>query len=75
MTNKVTIEIADTGTGISPEQAKHLFEPFHTTKGEKGTGLGLYITKQLVERNGGKILVRSEAGKGTRFTLQFKMSC
>ncbi len=47
-------------------------EPFYTTKGEKGTGLGLYITKQLVERNGGKISVRSKSNQGTTFTLEFK---
>jgi len=41
------------------------------TKDENGTGLGLYITKQLVERNGGKISVRSEENKGTRFVLEF----
>ena len=69
---RVRIEIKDTGTGISSEQAKHLFEPFHTTKGEKGTGLGLYITKQLVERNGGKIMVESKEGQGTIFKLEFK---
>ncbi len=66
---RVTIEISDTGTGISPEQAKHLFEPFHTTKGENGTGLGLYITKQLVERNGGKIKVSTDEGIGSIFTV------
>ncbi len=72
MTGKVRITISDTGTGISQDQMKHLFEPFHTTKGEKGTGLGLYITKQLVERNGGKILVKSKEGNGTSFILEFK---
>ncbi len=72
-TNKLILEIKDTGTGIPPDQAKHLFEPFHTTKGDKGTGLGLYITKQLVERNGGKILLDSRNGYGTSFTLEFKL--
>ncbi len=71
--DKVTIEITDTGAGIPPEQAKHLFEPFHTTKGDKGTGLGLYITKQLVEQNGGKVTVNSTDGKGTTFILEFKV--
>lgn len=47
------------------------FEPFHTTKGDKGTGLGLYITKQLVERNGGRISVESKIGEGTSFVLEF----
>ena len=72
MTGEVRIIIQDSGTGISPDQVKHLFEPFHTTKGEKGTGLGLYITKQLVERNGGKITVTSKPGQGTSFALEFK---
>ncbi len=72
MTGKVQITIQDTGTGIFQDQMKHLFEPFHTTKGDKGTGLGLYITKQLVERNGGKITVQSKEGKGTAFLLEFK---
>ncbi len=69
---KVQVLIQDTGAGISPDQSKHLFEPFHTTKGEKGTGLGLYITKQLVERNGGKISVSSKPNQGTLFILEFK---
>ncbi len=71
--SKVQIVIQDTGTGISLEQTKHLFEPFHTTKGDKGTGLGLYITKQLVERNGGKIFVSSKPNQGTSFVLEFKV--
>ncbi len=71
-TQNIVIEIQDTGTGIPLEQAKHLFEPFHTTKGDKGTGLGLYITKQLVERNGGKITVKTVEGHGTTFVLEFK---
>ncbi len=71
-TDKVKIIITDTGTGIPQDQMKHIFEPFHTTKGDKGTGLGLYITKQLVERNGGKITVQSKERKGTAFLLEFK---
>ena len=70
MTDKVILEIADTGSGIPQEHLKHLFEPFHTTKGDKGTGLGLYITKQLVERNGGKISVKREERQGTSFVLE-----
>jgi signal transduction histidine kinase len=70
--SRITLIIQDTGSGISQNQLKHLFEPFHTTKGEQGTGLGLYITKQLIERNQGKITVKSEEGKGTMFVLEFK---
>ena len=72
--DKVQIEIKDSGSGISPDHLKHLFEPFHTTKGDQGTGLGLYITKQLVERNGGRISVQSKEGEGTSFALEFKAS-
>ncbi len=70
--SRITIEIQDTGTGIPPEQAKHLFEPFHTTKGDQGTGLGLYITKQLVEKNRGNISVKSQKDKGTTFLIEFQ---
>ncbi len=69
---KVVIEISDTGPGITKENSRRIFEPFYTTKGDKGSGLGLYITKQLVERNGGKISVNSKPGTGTTFTLEFK---
>lgn len=68
---KVVIEIADTGPGIPDNHRMHIFDPFFSTKGEKGSGLGLYITKQLVERNGGKIAVKSKLGAGTKFTLSF----
>lgn len=69
---KVKIEVSDTGPGISKENLTRVFEPFFTTKGPKGSGLGLYITKQLVERNGGKISVKSKPGEGTSFRLEFK---
>ena len=65
----VKINIEDNGTGIPKQNQKKIFEPFYSTKNEKGSGLGLYITKQLVERNGGKIAVKSKSGEGTRFTL------
>ncbi len=68
---KISIEIKDSGPGMNEEQLQRIFEPFYTTKEEMGTGLGLYITKQLVERNGGRIAVHSSVGKGTKFTLEF----
>jgi signal transduction histidine kinase len=55
----VCISICDTGTGIDPEHAKHLFEPFFTTKATKGTGLGLWISKGIVQKYGGSIRFRS----------------
>ena len=67
----VRITIEDNGPGMSGQALAHLFEPFYTTK-EEGTGLGLYVTKQLVEKIGGKIGVESEAGKFTAFILEFK---
>ena len=71
--HKIAIEISDNGAGISEENLTRIFDPFFTTKESgKGTGLGLYITKQLVERNGGKISVKSKPGKGTCFRLEFK---
>ncbi len=70
--DKVIVEISDSGPGIPKENLNRIFEPFYSTKAEKGTGLGLYITKQLVERNGGKISVKSKPGQGTTFALEFK---
>ena len=67
---KVKIKIEDNGMGMSPLQLKRIFRPFYSTKGEKGVGLGLYITKQIVERRGGKISVRSKESKGTCFEIE-----
>jgi signal transduction histidine kinase len=55
----ISISIVDTGSGIGSEQAKHLFEPFFTTKSTKGTGLGLWISKGIVQKYGGTIRFRS----------------
>lgn len=56
---QVCIMIGDTGSGIDPLHAKHLFEPFFTTKSVKGTGLGLWISKGIVQKYGGSIRFRS----------------
>jgi PAS domain S-box-containing protein len=55
----VRITIADTGTGIAPEHIKSIFEPFFTTKLDTGTGLGLWVSRELVEKHGGSLRVRS----------------
>lgn len=69
---RVEIQIADTGPGISAEIRERMFEPFFTTKeAGEGTGLGLYITKQLVEHFSGSISVVSAVGEGTTFLLRF----
>jgi PAS domain S-box-containing protein len=65
----IRILIADTGTGIPQDIVKSIFEPFVTTKGEKGTGLGLWIVKGIIANHGGKIGVRSKVGKGTIFKI------
>jgi signal transduction histidine kinase len=65
----VAVTITDNGHGIPPQNLKHIFEPFFSTKGEFGTGLGLSITHGIVEKLGGKIEVQSEIDRGTTFTV------
>jgi two-component system NtrC family sensor kinase len=62
--------VKDSGTGIAPDVLPHIFEFAFTTKGDKGSGLGLSISRQIVEGHGGKISVASEVGKGTIFTIE-----
>jgi two-component system NtrC family sensor kinase len=65
-----TIEVADTGSGIPPDQLSRIYDPFFTTKDiGKGTGLGLSITYGIVQEHGGSIACDSTLGQGTRFTL------
>jgi signal transduction histidine kinase len=72
---KVKVEIEDTGSGIDGNDLDRIFNPFFTTKEPgKGTGLGLFIVKQIVERNGGSISVSSSKGEGTTFTMFFNAS-
>lgn len=66
--NEILLMIKDTGCGISEDHMKKIFEPLFTTK-KGGIGLGLSITKNLVEANGGKIEIRSRAGQGSTFTV------
>src|SRR5262249_8874333 len=69
-TESVRIEICDTGVGMDPETLGNLFRPFFTTKPmDHGTGLGLALAKQVVERHRGSIDVESTLGQGTRFTV------
>lgn len=66
--NNIRIEFADTGSGIAPEALGQIFEPYFSTK-DTGIGLGLPLTKKLIEDHGGKIMVSSEVGVGTAFTV------
>lgn len=64
------VEIADTGSGISPENLKRIFDPFFTTKPVgKGTGLGLSLAYGIVQKHGGRIEVTSKPGRGTTFRV------
>lgn len=68
----VVIDIADTGIGIDSEQIKHIFEPFYSANyKEKSSGLGLAIVSSLVEKQLGKISVKSKSNQGTCFTIKF----
>jgi PAS domain S-box-containing protein len=66
--HQLRITIRDTGSGIAPENMKKLFEPLFTTK-TRGIGLGLAVSKKLIEANGGRIEVESELGRGSTFTI------
>ena len=67
------VEVADSGFGMPPSVQEHIFEPFYTTKGELGTGLGLAMVFGIVERHGGEIAVRSVPGEGTTFSLRLPL--
>ncbi len=65
----VRITVADSGHGISTEHVGRIFEPFFTTKEKVGTGLGLWITREIVQRHGGRVVVRTRPGTGTVFCI------
>jgi signal transduction histidine kinase len=67
-TESAVISVTDNGRGIPPEHIAHIFRPFYTTKGN-GTGLGLSLTRRIVEQHRGRIEVTSELGNGTRFQV------
>ena len=69
--NTLQIQFSDTGQGISEENLMHVFTPFFTTKEVgKGTGLGMYVSHSIIQREGGDISVKSQLGKGTTFTIE-----
>lgn len=68
----VRVTVADTGTGIASQDRSRIFEPFFTTKGEKGTGLGLWVVKGIIQKHDGLVRVRSSTAigrSGTCFTV------
>jgi signal transduction histidine kinase len=64
------LEVIDNGAGIAPSMMKHMFELFHSTKGNRGTGLGLAVARKIVEEHEGTIAARSTPGEGTTFTIR-----
>lgn len=68
--DEVTVEVGDTGVGIPEENLAKIFEPGFTTKGSRvGMGMGLLITRRILERHGGRLTVDSTPGRGSRFTV------
>jgi signal transduction histidine kinase len=67
----VRLVVADTGTGMSPDELDLVFKPYYTTK-RNGLGLGMALVKRIMERFGGAISLQSQKGEGTRVNLLFK---
>jgi len=72
--NKILIEISDDGRGMDKETMKHIFNPFFTTRGVSGTGLGLSVSYGIIKKHNGEIHVKSEVGKGTTFRIELPQS-
>jgi len=66
----VWIVVADNGPGIPPDEQARVFQPFYSTKGQKGTGLGLAVAVKIVEEHGGQITLKSKPGKGAAFVIR-----
>jgi len=71
---KVSVAVGDNGKGVAPEIAQRLFRPFATTKGRRGTGLGLYISRQIAREAGGELSLTSPPGFGARFVLSLPIA-
>jgi signal transduction histidine kinase len=68
--NRIRFDVTDNGVGMSEEVKNRLFSSFFSTKGHRGTGLGLMNTRKMVEEHQGTISVTSEPGEGTVFTVR-----
>jgi signal transduction histidine kinase len=66
----IGMSVEDNGMGMTSEQLKRLFTVFYSTKGIKGTGLGLFIADQIIRQHGGDIVVESSLGQGSRFCVR-----
>jgi signal transduction histidine kinase len=72
--NYIEITITDTGKGIPAEWIPHIFDPFFSTKGEGGTGLGLSVSYGIIKNHKGDITVKSKVGEGTTFTIRLPIN-
>jgi PAS domain S-box-containing protein len=68
--DQIEIVVGDEGPGMSEETQRQLFQPFYSTKGDLGNGLGLYISQEIAERHGGQLTIDSEIGRGTNVRLR-----
>jgi signal transduction histidine kinase len=67
---EVWIAVADNGPGIPPEELTKIFQAFYSTKGQRGTGLGLAAAKKIIEEHRGRIALRSKVGEGATFVIK-----
>jgi signal transduction histidine kinase len=74
LAREVCIAVSDTGVGIPSEDQEKIFNPYYTTKGREGSGLGLGVTYGIVSGHGGRIRVRSEVGKGSTFVIHLPVT-
>jgi light-regulated signal transduction histidine kinase (bacteriophytochrome) len=72
--NMMEIVVRDNGQGMGQETLRNLFQPFFSTKGDLGNGLGLYISNEIVKRHGGELLIKSQPGEGTEVTVRLPSS-
>ncbi len=67
--NEIQVTVRDSGSGIDEENLKRIFDPFFSTKSQKGFGLGLSVSYGIIRNHGGRVDVESEVGQGTCFTV------
>ena len=73
-TDQLYVSVADNGPGIPEDQRQVIFEAFHSTKGGRGTGLGLAVTRKIIREHDGEMILESKVGQGTRFTIAWPVS-